>query len=225
MNRQSERQWYRLNAHRRLLLALAVAALVALLAPGAPPLPVRLAASWDLAVIVFLALTWRVVQVCPVEQMRQTVLANDQGRVAVLLLVLLSVGASLAAIFFLLQKAKGPDANPAAAQVALAVLTIVCSWTLTHVMFALHYAHRYYADNPATPEQDATGGLRFPGEEEPHYWDFLYFSFVIGMTSQVSDVQVTSRPMRHLVLWHGVLSFAFYTVVLALSINIVAGLI
>lgn len=225
MNPKTERQWYRLNAHRRLLLALAVAVAVALLVPGAPTFPVRLAASWDIAVVVFLGLTWRVVQVCPVEHMRETVLANDQGRVGILFLVLLSAAAAVAAIFFLLQQAKEPDASPPAAQVALAVLTIVCSWVLTHVMFALHYAHRYYADNPRTPQDDATGGLGFPGGEPPNYWDFLYFSFVIGMTSQVSDVQVTSRPMRRLVLWHGVLSFAFYTVVLALSINIVAGLI
>jgi uncharacterized membrane protein len=170
-------------------------------------------------------MTWHVVQICPADRMQETVLTNDQGRVGVLLLVLLSVGASLASIFLLLQKAKATDAGLPAVQVALAVLTIVCSWVLTHVMFALHYAHRFYRDDPSTPEKDATGGLRFPGDAPPHYWDFLYFSFVIGMTSQVSDVQVTSRPMRHLVLWHGVLSFAFYTIVLALSINIVAGLI
>ena len=86
-------------------------------------------------------------------------------------------------------------------------------------------AHRFYRDDPATRENDATGGLTFPGAGAPHYWDFLYFSFVIGMTCQVSDVQVTSRPMRALVLWHGLLAFVFNTIVLALSINIVAGLI
>ena len=225
MNGQAERQWSRLNAHRRLLIALGVGLVVALAASGALPAPVRLAASWDLGVLVFLALTWRVVLACPVEDMRQTVMANDQGRVGVLLFVLASAAAALASIFFLLQKVKHIDGGPPAWQVALAVLTIVCSWVLTHVMFALHYAHRFYRDDPATPEKDATGGLRFPGDEAPHYWDFLYFSFVIGMTSQVSDVQVTSRAMRHLVLWHGILSFAFYTTILALSINIVAGLI
>jgi uncharacterized membrane protein len=139
-------------------------------------------------------------------------------------LVLLAIAASIAAIFFLLQKPKD-DGSPAALQVALAILTIVCSWFLTHVMFGLHYAHRFYRDDPSTPERDATGGLNFPGTQEPTYWDFLYFSFVIGMTSQVSDVQVTSSAMRKLVLWHGVLSFAFYTIILALGINIVAGLI
>ena len=157
--------------------------------------------------------------------MRETVLENDQGRLGILLLVLLAIAASIAAIFFLLEKPKQSGEGPPVLHVALAVLTIVCSWLLTHVMFALHYAHRFYRDDPTTPERDATGGLNFPGSATPHYWDFLYFSFVIGMTSQVSDVQVTSHAMRQLVLWHGILSFAFYTVVLALSINIVAGLI
>jgi uncharacterized membrane protein len=215
----------RLNAHRRLLLALVVAVAAALLLPAMLPPSTRLAIAWDSAVLVFLMMTWWVVQKCPTDQMQQTVLANDQGRVGILLLVLLATGASLAAIFFLVQKAKDTSAGPPLAQVALAVLTIVCSWFLTHVMFALHYAHRFYRDDPDTPEADATGGLQFPGDAPPHYWDFLYFAFVIGMTSQVSDVQVTSRPMRRLVLWHGVLSFAFYTMILALSINIVAGLI
>jgi uncharacterized membrane protein len=218
-------EWYRLTAHRRLLLALAVAGAAALLLPPMAPYSVRLAVSWDTGVIVFLVLTWWVVQNCPAHLMQATVLANDQGRAGILILVLLATGTSVAAIFFLLEKAKGPDGGPGAFQVALSVLTIICSWLLTHVMFALHYAHRYYRDDPGTPEADATGGLKFPGDAPPHYWDFLYFSFVIGMTSQVSDVQVTSRPMRRLVLGHGVLSFAFYTIVLALSINIVAGLI
>ena len=155
--------------------------------------------SWDAGVVVFLALTWWMAQQCPADEVRATVLANDQGRRGVLTLVLLAIAASIAAIFFLLQP-KGANGGQPAAGVAVAVLTIVCSWLLTHVMFALHYAHRFYRDDPGTPERDATGGLRFPGDASPYYWDFLYFSFVIGMTSQVSDVQVTSRPMRQLVL-------------------------
>jgi uncharacterized membrane protein len=197
----------------------------ALLLPASLPRAARLAASWDAGVLLFLALTWWTVQQSAPRQMRETVLENDQGRLGILLLVLLAIAASIAAIFFLLEKPRQSGEGPPLFQVALAVLTIVCSWLLTHVMFALHYAHRFYRDDPTTPEKDATGGLNFPGSATPHYWDFLYFSFVIGMTSQVSDVQVTSHGMRQLVLWHGILSFAFYTVVLALSINIVAGLI
>jgi uncharacterized membrane protein len=214
----------RLNAHRRLGVGLVVFIALIVFLPSSMPVSLRLAVAWDCGVVSFLAITGWVVQRCEREDMRRTVLAHDQGRVAVLALVLIAIAASVAAIFFLLEKPK-ESGGPPALQVAAAVATIVCSWLLTHVMFALHYAHRFYRDNPTTAEDDATGGLAFPGTEEPHYWDFLYFSFVIGMTSQVSDVQVTSHPMRRLVLWHGMLSFAFYTVVLALTINIVASLV
>ena len=215
----------RLNAHRRLLIGLVVASAVAFSLPAMLPPSTRLAIAWDSAVLVFLAMTWWVVQRSPAELMRQTVLVNDQGHVGILLLVLLAVCASLAEIFLLVQNARATGESPSAVQVTLAVLTIACSWIVAHVMFALHYAHRFYRDDPGTPEADATGGLDFPGGEPPDYWDFLYFAFVIGMTSQVSDVQVTSRPMRRLVFWHGILSFAFYTIILALSINIVASVL
>ena len=212
-----------LNAHRRLGLGLALVAALAALLPGSLAVSLRIAIAWDAGVALFLLLTWWMVERIPPAEMRRTVLMNDQGRAGVLGLVLCAIAASVAAIFFLLEK---PQSSAAPAlQVAFAVLTIVCSWILTHVMFALHYAHRFYRDDPATPDKDATGGLIFPGTEAPHYWDFLYFSLVIGMTSQVSDVQVKSRAMRALVLWHGVLSFSFNTIILALSINIVAGLI
>ena len=220
-DRRSPEASSRLNAHRRLLIGLVVAAAAGFLMPASLPAAARFAIAWDSAVLTFLLTTWWVVADCPPEEMRETVLANDQGRVGILLLVLLAVCASLAEIFLLMQNAK--DQGPPPAQVVLAVFTVVCSWFATHTMFALHYAHRFYRDDPRTPEADATGGLDFPGDEPPDYWDFLYFAFVIGMTSQVSDVQVTSRPMRRLVFWHGILSFIFYTVILALSINIVAS--
>jgi uncharacterized membrane protein len=217
-------RWHWLTAHQRLGAALVLGVVLGLtvLRPLGPSL--RFAAAWDGGVLFFLALSWWAVERCPKELMRETVLANDQGRVGILAIVLLAIAASVAAIFFLLQPTDASDAATKL-QVVIAVATIVCSWVLTHVMFALHYAHRFYRDDPSTPEQDATRGLAFPGTKDPHYWDFVYFSFVIGMTSQVSDVQVTSHGMRRLVLAHGVLSFAFYTVVLALSINIVAGLL
>ena len=212
-----------LNAHRRLLVALALFIVSMAALPGSLSAALRIAMSWDLAVVVFLFLTGWMIERSPKKTIRQTVLGNDQGKVGVLLLVLFAIGASVAAICVLLQQPGGDGL--AAAKVAFAIATIVCSWLLTHVMFALHYAHRFYRDDPSTAENDATGGLSFPGTPEPTYWDFLYFSFVIGMTSQMSDVQVTSSAMRKLVAWHGILSFAFYTIVLALSINIVAGLV
>src|SRR3954465_6572716 len=212
---------YRLNAHRRLLIAAAVVGGFMLLLPRGMPMSLRIATSWDAGIVFFLGLTWWVIHQCPRQYTRQTVLANDQGRAGVLLLVLVAIAASVAAIFFLLEKPKGGGAPPTL-QGAAPVATIVCSWVLTHVMFALHYAHRFYRDDPTTPEQDATGGLKFPGDQAPDYWDFLYFSFVIGMTWGVSGGQALSPGRGGWVIGPGPLSFPFYTIALALGINIVA---
>ncbi len=96
---------------------------------------------------------------------------------------------------------------------------MVLSWTLIHTVFAVHYAHSFYGDGPA-PGPDDAGGLLFPGNEQvPDFWDFFYFSLVLGMTCQVSDVQITGKHMRRLASVHGALSFFFNTVILALTIN------
>ena len=106
-----------------------------------------------------------------------------------------------------------------APSLTLAVATILLSWTFIHVIFALHYAHEYYGEGAKG------GGLSFPGDDRPDYWDFVYFSFVIGMTFQVSDVQVTSKLLRRIVVAHGVLSFFFSVTILALAVNLAAGLV
>lgn len=132
---------------------------------------------------------------------------------------------SLLAIAFLLKETKDLSPILVTLHVVLAIVTVVSSWLLIHTMFALHYAHSYYGNDTETNSEDHAGGLDFPEEKQPDYWDFLYFSFVIGMTAQVSDIQVTSQPMRHLALIHSVLSFFFNKVILALSINIIAWLL
>ena len=99
--------------------------------------------------------------------------------------------------------------------------TILLSWAFVHTIFSLHYAHEYYGER----RDGKIGGLNFPGDQEPDYWDFLYFSLVIGMTSQVSDVAITSKVIRRMVAIHGVLSFFFNLTVLALTVNMVSNLI
>jgi uncharacterized membrane protein len=119
----------------------------------------------------------------------------------------------------LLGMSGGNDREPA--HLMLGIVTILLSWTFTHTMFALHYAHEFYDENAGKG-----GGLIFPGElREPDYWDFIYFSFVIGMTSQVSDVAITCRPIRHTVSAHGIISFVFNVTLLALTVNIAASAI
>src|SRR6202044_324561 len=132
-------------------------------------------------------------------------------------IIIVAAAVSLLTLGFAIHGEHG--AAKTAVGAALAGGAILGSWLLTHATFTFRYAHRYYGDSGRGDH----GGLDFPGDEPPDYWDFLYFSFVVGMTCQVSDVQVTSRSMRRMTLLHGVLSFFFNTVILALAVNVVAS--
>ena len=107
-------------------------------------------------------------------------------------------------------------------RVVLVAVTLLLSWLVTHVTFAFRYAHEFYATDLGGPDVDR--GLEFPGEKEPDYLDFMYFALVLGMTFQVSDVQITSRKLRRVALLHGFLAFLFNTVIIAFTVNIAAGL-
>jgi uncharacterized membrane protein len=157
------------------------------------------------------------------EMMRRFARQEDEGRAVILSLITISACISVVAIGLILQD-KGKENSLLFLHLGLSIATIISSWLLVHTIFAQHYAHIYYRAERTLAECKADG-LDFPGEIEPDYWDFLYFSFVIGMTSQVSDVNVTSRQIRRLSLIHGVLSFFFNTTIVAMMINIVAGLI
>jgi uncharacterized membrane protein len=123
----------------------------------------------------------------------------------------------------LLRSDKGGAQPHLPLHITLTLLAVISSWAVVHTVFGLRYAHTYYGDGE-DPRRHA-GGLDFPGERAPDYMDFAYFSFVIGMTFQVSDVQITSRGLRQLVLVHGILSFAFNTIILALTINTLSALL
>ena len=137
---------------------------------------------------------------------------EDEGAIAILLLAAVAATASLGAIFAELAQVKSGDPGYGY-HVALALGTVLLSWAFTHTIFALHYAYDFYG------EGQRAKGLKFPDDDKPDYWDFIYFSFVIGMTFQVSDVQVTNKKIRRLVAAHGVISFLFNTTVIALTVN------
>ncbi|HEY9344680.1 MAG TPA: DUF1345 domain-containing protein [Inquilinus sp.] len=146
---------------------------------------------------------------------------DDEGLPLIVLITMIAAGLGVASIFSLLNQAQGP----APLHLVLAVAGVALGWATLHTVFTFRYAHLYYgkAEGGRGKRQDARG-LEFPGGEEPGVWDFLYFSFVIGMTAQVSDVQVTDSTMRRMTLGHGILSFFFNAVILALAVNIAAGL-
>ena len=136
---------------------------------------------------------------------------------AILILAVIAAVASLGAIFAELAVLK-PDDPRYGLYIALAIVTVVLSWAFTHTIFALHYAHEFYGE-----DADAKN-LKFPDDDEPDYWDFIYFSFVVGMTFQVSDVAISQKSTRRMVVAHGALSFFFSTAIVAMMVNIAAGL-
>jgi uncharacterized membrane protein len=148
--------------------------------------------------------------------------AQEEGEWSIFALVMVGTLMSFAAIIGEFSGTK--DLAPAAKQqhIVLVVATLGLSWLVTQVTFALRYAHEYYTPTDGrTPDK----GLEFPGDDAPDYWDFVYFAIVLGMTFQVSDVQITSRKLRRLATVHGLLGFLFNTVIVALTVNLAANLL
>jgi uncharacterized membrane protein len=206
--------------HRpRLFASTVIGMVISLLLPHAWPSSTRLLVGWDAGVALYLVLAYELMARSDVEHLRRRASAEDEGQFTILVLTVAAALASLAAIILEL----GSSAHAAERKhlsLALATLTIALSWAFIHTIFALHYAHEFYEENGGKG-----GGLLFPGGGEPDYWDFVYFSFVIGMTSQVSDVGVTAREIRRTVAAHGIVSFFFNVALLALTINIAASAI
>ena len=170
----------------------------------------------------FLGLTLHSVSRKAPVDIRARATEQDQGQAVILLLILTACIASVAAVAMELSLAHAELGLKKGMHVAVGVATLAASWLLMQVIYALHYAHEYYAVDPSTG-QDA-GGLDFPGDEAPDYWDFLHFSVVIGVASQTADVAFTNRLMRRLGTVHSLIAFVFNTLILALAINLVAGL-
>ncbi|CAM3336427.1 DUF1345 domain-containing protein [Polaromonas hydrogenivorans] len=199
--------------------------LLAGLATAALPLPLvwqfRGLLGWSVGVAVYLALAWWLCERFDAKRTRERAQAQDEPSVVLFLLMLLASMACVAAIVVMMQQRKDFTGTERSLHVAVSVVALIASWLFIQTIFAFHYAHRYYHEEKLN--EPVGPGLLFPGGQDPDYFDFLYYAHVVGMTSQVSDVQVTSREMRRLTLVHSVLSFGFNMLVLALSINVVAG--
>ncbi len=187
----------------------------------------RFIVAWDIGTTTALVAIFVGLHRAPLSAIKNNALRQDSGKWAVLVLTLMAATASLVVIASEVPKLKGLAGLALTAHVVFVVYTIIVSWAFIHAVFAIYYAHEYYMDaDLADPKLSPDGKpLLFPGKAMPGYSDFLYFSFVLGMTFQVSDVQVADPKLRRIVLWHGVSSFLYSTGILALAINLVAGLI
>ena len=207
--------WHALSARPTLAIGAGLLVLVAATAvlSGVHPAPAFLL-GFDVGALVFIALQLREFHHATPASMRETARRQDAGRWGILW-----SGVTLSAVVLV---ALGTELQAGKTGSLLAILvagaSIVLSWGFLNTLFALHYAHGYYGDYGKQHE-----GLDFPGGQEPDYWDFAYFALVVGMTFQVSDVQVTSRYLRRMVLTHGIVAFFFNVFIIAVSVNILAG--
>lgn len=209
----------KLTAFHRSLIALSVGLVVWLLMGNRFIWQTRLLLSLLVYAFIVLGFIWSIIGWADARQVAQR---EDQSRLVIFTLTIGGALASLFAVVGLLGSLQGVPAAEVTRHVVLSGLTVVSAWLLIHSVFTLHYAHLYFYDANDTRQE---GGLDFPGDESPDYLDFAYFSFVVGMTCQVSDVAVTQRRLRRMTLLHGVLSFAFNTLIIAFSINTLSSLL
>ena len=189
--------------------------------------PLRFILAWDLGVTVALLALFFGLRRTPPHKMRDIAARQTAGKWTVLGLTVFAACASLVAIAGEVPMIKTAGQLEEAARIALVLLTIVLSWALIHTVFALHYAHDYYIEASSDDPQKAgpAAGIAFPGHKPLSYGDFVYFAFTIGMTFQVSDVQITDPAVRRLAIAHGMISFFYATGILALTVNLLAGLL
>ncbi len=216
---------YAWDAHHRAFIGCTIAALTFLGLQGRVSLPTQLVVTWNAFALVIIVLAWVVLSTKDPYEVRRNARLQDASATFLFTLVISAATVSLLAVGLLLSTGKSLSPTGLGWHIALAVAAIVLSWILVHTLFALRYAHFFFFDARKVERNAIAGGLIFPGKDSPDYFDFAYFSFVIGMTCQVSDVQVGTSQMRRLVLVHGLISFAFNTAILAMFVNIIAGLV
>ncbi|MEO8862526.1 MAG: DUF1345 domain-containing protein [Ginsengibacter sp.] len=177
--------------------------------------------GWDTFSLCMIIMSWVTFSITTSQQIREQSSVQDSSRTLIFMIILISTCASFLAVL-LLMVTKQESKNAETFHLIIAISGMILSWFLIHTIFTLRYAHLFYGDDLKNPKVHAAG-LEFPDDKKPDYFDFAYFSFVLGMTFQVSDVQITSKRLRRLAMWHGLLSFGFNTIMIALTINLIAG--
>lgn len=213
----------RLHSIHKLLICVAIAVLVYFIV-NIQKLDVltHVMIGWDTFSLGMIIMSWITFSITNSRQIREQAKAQDSSRVLIFVTVLVSTFAGfLAVLLLIISKKDFKDTE--ALHLVVAVGGMLFAWFLVHTIFTFRYAHIFYGDDEEDSNTHA-GGLKFPEDDKPDYIDFAYYSFVLGMTFQVSDVDITSKRLRRLSLLHSILSFIFNTVMIALTINIMAGL-
>jgi uncharacterized membrane protein len=220
-----KRFFYKIDAHYRLMIALAVSVIVFFIFLNRLTIPELALVSWIGCASTIIILNWIIILTSHPREARKIAKLQDSSRTFLFAFIITASIVSLIAIVFLLKSPKGISEADRNEHILLAIGAVAVSWWLVHTVFSLRYAHLFYDTDTDDGGTKKGGGLDFPDTKEPDFLDFIYFGFVVGMTFQVSDVQITDRNIRRLCLLHGLISFAFNTAIVALSINVISGLI
>ncbi|HEX4172860.1 MAG TPA: DUF1345 domain-containing protein [Acetobacteraceae bacterium] len=218
------RSWRAVRARPFLFIALLLGLVAYQVLPSTLSHTTRSIIAWDIGVIAFLTLAAYLFASEHLDRMAADAAAQEEGEWTIFWLTVAAVTFSFVAIigeFAGITKDMPPPQRTL--RLALVAITLLVSWLMTHTTFAFRYAHEFYQVAP--DGSGISGGLEFPGEKRPDYLDFMYFALVLGMTFQVSDVQITARKFRRLAAAHGLLGFLYNAIIVALTVNLAAGLL
>ncbi|MFO0956009.1 MAG: DUF1345 domain-containing protein [Isosphaeraceae bacterium] len=207
------------RAQPRLFIAMALGFTLFFTLPGRAS--TRGLAAWDASTALYLVMALGMMFRSDIDRIRRRSENQDEGQAIILGLTSVTAMVSLAGIMAELAIAKAAGDETGVKHILLAAITVFLSWSFLHTIFAIHYAHEFY-----TPDEDGTvEGLDFPGGGEPDYWDFAYYSFVIGTACATADINITGRRIRRITALHCIVAFFFNTTILALMVNIGAGFV
>jgi len=219
------RIFYKIDAHYRLMLAIAVSVIVFFCFNHSLSPPALAQVVWIGCALTVIILNWIIILTSHPREVRKIAKLQDSSRTLLFIFIITASLVSLVAIIFLLKASKGLSEELRNAHILLAIASVFVSWWLVHTIFSLRYAHMFYDTDTDDGGKKPGGGLIIPDADEPDFLDFVYFGFVVGMTFQVSDVEISDRKIRRLCLLHGLISFAFNTAIVALSINVISGMV
>ncbi len=214
--------WRAIAGRPRLWTGVICGVIAWLVLPNELSAAMRASDAWDVGVIVYLALAAYLFGTERRARMAEDAALQQEGEWTIFTLTIAATVVSLAAVLGEFANLKDVHGAGRVFHVGLVMATLLLSWLMVHTTFAFRYAHEFYT---RTDGRTFDGGLEFPRETAPDYLDFVYFALVLGMTFQVSDVQITARKLRRLATLHGLLSFLFNTVIVALTVNLAAGLV
>lgn len=209
-----------LSQHRWFYIALALGVIAALVANNLDP-TLTIPVGGDTFYATYLILIVRMARHLTAARLRTRAAVDDEGIVIIAIVTVAAMIFSIVSIFRLLNSHPTPDRM----HLVLALGAAPLSWFVLHTNAAFHYAHYYYGDPDGAGGKPQRGGLRFPGRGDPGIWDFMYFAFIIGMTAQTADVDIESTWIRRRATGHGIISFVFNTVLIAMAVNVVVALI